>query len=428
MPSARSHTRSEASVLHELERHQRRREQGIPTLTVFAGPPGSAMSLWRRWLHSRGQTLCVSSGTHEGEVSRDWMETLARSRNLEDDAADFLGAAAGLAPGELRSRLKGRTTHERDVLLQELFPTIPGGDVSAACRCLLQSAQVIHKSGEPLDAVLEACERDSLRALMALQALVPKGAAPALLLSGLGADWLTRAARVSARLCDAVPSLVVALQVERPVADTYLRGAESQALALVREGLLELEAPSPEELKRRLKALGVKAPEALAGSLTRLAADGVTDEVLTRFGEAARESEAAITQPEAADRARSHAESFLHSLLEALPATQGLFELNQRAEFRINNRPVEVDFLSRRLRVAIELDGYYHFRDEEAYRRDRRKDLALQRHGYLVLRFLANDVVARFEEIRDTILEVVSLWREGPGGPSPHREDSDAGA
>ncbi|WP_239014739.1 endonuclease domain-containing protein [Archangium violaceum] len=248
------------------------------------------------------------------------------------------------------------------------------------------------------------------------------------MLSGSGAAWLTSAARVAARLCDAVPSLIVALQVDRPTVDAYLHGGESQAMALVREGLLELDTPSAEELKRRLETLGVKSTETLSGSLARLAADGVTDEVLTRYGEAARELEAASKQPEAADRARSSAERFLLALLDSLPATQGLFENNERAEFRINNRPVEVDFLCRRLRVAIEVDGYYHFQDPEAYRRDRRKDLGLQRHGYLVLRFLANDVVARLEEIRDTILEVVSLRRDAPGGPAPRREDADGGA
>ncbi|KFA90692.1 hypothetical protein Q664_26595 [Archangium violaceum Cb vi76] len=420
MPLPRPDNRSDAFVLQALERHQRRREQGIPTLTVLAGPPGTAASLWRQWLGSRRQTSCVSLAAGEVGVIRDWMETLRRTRNLEADAADFLGATAGLAPGELRARLTGSTPHERDVLLQELFPALTTGDISAACRCLLQPPQVPHKSGEPLDAVLEAFEREPLRALTALHALVPVGTVPSLLLSGSGPGWLASAARVATRLCDAVPSLVVALHAERPALDTYLRGGESQSLALVREGLLELEAPSPEELKRRLAKLGVRAPEALSNSLARLAADGVTEEVLARYGEAARELEASRQEPAAADQARSSAESFLRSFLDALPATQGLFELNERTGFRLNNRPVEVDFLSHRLKVAIEVDGYYHFQDEEAYRRDRRKDLALQRHGYLVLRFLASDVVARLEEIRDTILEVVSFRR--------HREDADGGA
>jgi very-short-patch-repair endonuclease len=273
--------------------------------------------------------------------------------------------------------------------------------------------------------VLEACGGDPARALAALHALVPAGTAPALLLAGSGPEWLARAARVASRLCDAAPTLLVALSVDRPAVGTYLRGSESQTRALVREGLVELEAPSPEALRRKLEALGVRSTKALSGSLARLAEDGVSEEVLTCYGEAAREREAAAQDPEAGDRARSHAERFLGMLLDSLPETQGLFELNQRTGFRIHDRPVEVDFLSQRLRMAIEVDGYYHFQGPEAYRRDRRKDLALQQHGYLVLRFLADDVVGRLEEIRDTILRAVALRREARGTPPPHREEPD---
>jgi very-short-patch-repair endonuclease len=40
----------------------------------------------------------------------------------------------------------------------------------------------------------------------------------------------------------------------------------------------------------------------------------------------------------------------------------------------------------------MELDGAQHLADPVAYRRDRRKDPLLQENGYLVLRFLAEDV------------------------------------
>ena len=50
---------------------------------------------------------------------------------------------------------------------------------------------------------------------------------------------------------------------------------------------------------------------------------------------------------------------------------------------------MEVDLLSRELRVAVELDGPQHLADAVAYRRDRRKDRLLQAQGYLVLRFLS---------------------------------------
>lgn len=419
----------EPAVALALERHQRRREQGYPTLTVLAGPPGAALSPWRRWLDARGQALRISTSTTPKALLRDWMEALGRARSLTTDAAEHLGAAAGLRPGELPSRLKGKTTHERGVLLQALLPSLAPGDTSATCRALLELPQVVPNSTEPLDAVLAACEGDALRALGAVHALVPGGAAPALLVwdPGTAEGWLEQAARVCARACEGVPSLVVALQADRSGLEAYLRGPESHTRALVREGRVELTAPSAEELMRRLEAQGVRKARALETPLRQLAADGIPDEVLTRYGEAARKLEAAERESETTDGARSEAERFLYGVLDSLPATRGLFELNAKAEFLLRGRPVEVDFLSRRLRLAIEVDGYHHFRDAERYRRDRRKDLALQRHGYWVLRFLADDVVARFEEIRDTLLEVISIRRQDLGGPPPRGEGGDAG-
>lgn len=429
MPLARPDTRSDAFALHELERHQRRREQGIPTLTVLAGPPGTAASLWRRWLESLHRPGCMVSASGEVDVVRAWLDTLARSRSLEADAADFLGAAAGLAPGELPARLKGKTSHERDVLLLELLPSAPDGDASTACRSLLQP-QVTHNSGDPFDALLAACEQDPLRVLAALRVLVPPDAVPALLLTGSGAEAMSRAARTAAKLCAVSPSLVIALAVDRPSLDAYLHGGQSQALAMVREGLIELSAPSAETLGRKLGSLGVKRPETLSGPLARLAAEGVPDEVLTLFGEVVREQQRGSHKDEPQgdepqDRARSKEERFLHAFLDAHPSTHGLFELNASPEFLLAGREVEVDLLARRLRIAVEIDGYYHFKDEEAYRRDRRKDAALQRNGYLVLRFLAQDVVARLEEILDTISEVIlqrseALTRTGSPGEVAH--------
>ena len=53
---------------------------------------------------------------------------------------------------------------------------------------------------------------------------------------------------------------------------------------------------------------------------------------------------------------------------------------------------MEVDLLCADARLAVELDGSQHLDSADAYRRDRRKDMLLQQHGYFVLRFLAEDV------------------------------------
>ena len=67
---------------------------------------------------------------------------------------------------------------------------------------------------------------------------------------------------------------------------------------------------------------------------------------------------------------------------------------------------MEVDLLCDKPRRAIELDGPQHLGDPVAYRRDRRKDQLLQENGYVVLRFLAEDVAKDLDAVLDAILRV----------------------
>ena len=64
---------------------------------------------------------------------------------------------------------------------------------------------------------------------------------------------------------------------------------------------------------------------------------------------------------------------------------------------------MEVDFLDADARIVIELDGPQHLADEDAYRRDRRKDALLQENGYLVLRFLAEDLGTRLDAVLNQV-------------------------
>lgn len=69
---------------------------------------------------------------------------------------------------------------------------------------------------------------------------------------------------------------------------------------------------------------------------------------------------------------------------------------------------MEVDFVNQRLRLVVELDGQQHFSNAEAYRRDRRKDRLLQQNGYLVLRFLAEDLGKDLDGVLDAILQFLA--------------------
>jgi len=143
-----------------------------------------------------------------------------------------------------------------------------------------------------------------------------------------------------------------------------------------------------------------------AASVQRLLRDGVDAPLGELFVHAACTFEEGATGVE---RARSASEAFLYRRLQTLPDTAGKFHLNVELPIPFDGRgAMEVDLLSAEARVAIELDGPQHLADPAAYRRDRRKDALLQEHGYVVLRFLAEDVGKHLDDVLDTLLRTLA--------------------
>jgi very-short-patch-repair endonuclease len=110
--------------------------------------------------------------------------------------------------------------------------------------------------------------------------------------------------------------------------------------------------------------------------------------------------------------ARSTAEATLYEALEATPATAGRFQLNASLSVRFGSRAAEIDLLSRSDRIAIEIDGFHHFADLDNYRRDRRKDLVLQTHGFVVVRLLAEDVMRDVRSAVNAVCQVLAYRLE----------------
>ena len=143
-----------------------------------------------------------------------------------------------------------------------------------------------------------------------------------------------------------------------------------------------------------------------SGSVRRLVRDGVDAPLATLFVHVAR---AIPADAEGADRARSATEAFLYRRLETLPATKGRFELNAALPIAFaGSGTLEVDLLCADARVAVEVDGAQHLADPAAYRRDRRKDQLLQENGYLVLRFLSQDIGTELDLVLDAITRAIS--------------------
>jgi very-short-patch-repair endonuclease len=157
-----------------------------------------------------------------------------------------------------------------------------------------------------------------------------------------------------------------------------------------------------------------------AVSIRRLVSDGVDVPLADLFVHAVRR---VASDAEGEGRARSATEAFLYRRLQTLPATAGRFRLNAKLLIQFDERgEMEIDLLDAEARLAIELDGPQHLADPDAYRRDRRKDSLLQENGYLVLRFLAEDVGKRLDLILDTIQRVLNFrMRNIPGLVSSER-------
>lgn len=143
-----------------------------------------------------------------------------------------------------------------------------------------------------------------------------------------------------------------------------------------------------------------------AASVRRLIRDGVDTPLADLF------TQAAHSFPLDADgviRCRSATEAFLYRRLQTLPATAGRFRLNAELPLPFDGHgQMEVDLLCDDARLAIELDGPQHVGHVEAYRRDRRKDFMLQQNGYLVLRFLAEDVGKSLDIVLDAVLSALA--------------------
>jgi very-short-patch-repair endonuclease len=101
-------------------------------------------------------------------------------------------------------------------------------------------------------------------------------------------------------------------------------------------------------------------------------------------------------------RARHTTMRVLFKALARDSRTRGWFELDGKV--RAPQGPaIDVPLVAHKARLAVELDAWYQFHDPEGYRRDRVQDTRLQRAGYFVLRFPAEDVDDRLATTIDQL-------------------------
>ncbi len=380
--------------LRRLDQHQQKRKNGIPTLSVLVGPPSQVMSLWLDWSLGSGRELLLISQESRDLVRRAAGEWLSRPW-IMDRLIDHLSPGINMPSQHVRELLKGESCQERMNIAAQMISLSSPRSVEMVSRCLLEG-----EAGS------------DYRALMEGLALIEGHLAPGLLFLSYEAPEET--VKVLADLIELCPGVPVAWSI--PSSD-YLefleRTPSSRAGMICREGLVVLGEHPVEDTGWK----PLRHEECFGGLLSKdafqcpsesvdlhEAADPYPGDMAT--GQILRKS------PEQLDRARSAAEAFLYDRLESLPETAGMFQLNgvMSADWGPHGR-VEVDLLCMSRRVAVEIDGYHHFCDPEGYRKDRQKDIILQQQGFLVLRFLADDVVSRMEVILNTVLSALR-WRD----------------
>jgi very-short-patch-repair endonuclease len=332
------------------------------------------------------------------EIAMAWL----RSQNIDPDLF-------------ARHCLETKSLHEFELVWREQLPKISAKPAAHLVYEIILSfinRSSIHQSvlGIIDGGRAPAAQRDdeAINVLLGFASMLNASGAYTILLDTPHAsspDWIESAATRLAEIANSSPALPVALAASLIEAEAFLRKAPQSRLAtLLREGRVDLESSITAAAPMDTDRFTITVPSETATALERIGASSKLRELLREA--VARLAESVDRTGE--DRARSAAERFLFEVLESWSATAGKFKLNQPLEFVHGSSAALGDLVAPVPRLAIELDGgYHHLRDFDAYRRDRRKDYGYQRHGYLVLRFLSEDVVTRLDEILRTIVEAL---------------------
>lgn len=385
-----------------LNRHAIRRTAAVPTVSLLVGPIGAGGRTWRRWAAATGRSVVVAN--RNLFPLAEWVRSVADrvdlpagavrclARRAERDSAEFLAAWLVKTPADRERFFSTVAPNADDELLRTVAALAAGrGSGSAA-------AAALGDLGEPV--------------VLMIVRLVPSAVWPSVLFVAGSTEDFSAVAPAAERWATRVPAVPVAVAVPAGVWDEFLAAAaESRAKALLKEGEIRVPVMDLATVERTLSEAGAAGSAAAA-----LAASGADPALVEAAVGVVRATVAPPTTQVEDDRARSAAEGFLFEFLETLPETAGRFELNASLDFHFGPRLAEVDFLCRSRRIAIELDGYFHFVAPDGYRSDRTKDWELQRRGFLVLRFLAEDVIPRLEMIRDRILDALTV---NPHGAQP---------
>jgi hypothetical protein len=402
--------------------------------------------MWRMWTVRRARRTAVVAGGTVEDWFREWIHNALSGRDLYLDAECYLRQRLPEPQDASRDDLLGKTPYELGLAFERADLDEHGVGADRLCRWLL----LRRAGGQPLTAddlirtqlSWAGTSSGAIDAVSQLLGLMPPAAVPALLVVFDGAstphrngeavssqiELLQVSARPLANLVTCAPRLTLAVAVSEECWQAYMeRAPESFAKAVVREHVIHVRGWTADRVRQAVAARTSRAidvPEPVFVEVARLGASTALVDSLCAASIADPSGRCGQIEVSGVENAngvssewsvdendpwKSAQELFLFQLLEHTADLAGRFQLNAEPGFPFGHQPAAVDLLSLPLRIAVEIDGYYHFTSPDRYRRDRRKDVALQRHGFLVLRFLAEDVVPRMQTVLQAIRDAVHL-------------------
>jgi len=344
----------DAPFVAALDRHGAERTRGSHVLSVVAGDAMATQTAWATWAAGHGYLTLVTQANDLDAAIADLLAQTPWLRCLPE-ARRRLAAAAKIEVDAVDAALDARSASERRIWIEDVAGLDRHAWVSGWLLCALRRSTMSlpDLASAPVQGgklLAIACELASPVAVL-VQHPTPD------------ALWLERSIATAAALISYLPGHSVAVTAPDALVTRVLRGdRESAALSMAREGLVTMTAPVQ------------RSP----------------------------------------GRARCRTTRVLFDALARDPRTRGQFELDCQVAGSGGGPAIDVDLMAPGARIAIEIDGWYHFHDPEGYRRDRVQDVRLQRAGYFVMRFLAEDVDDRLALTLDQIA-IALAGRRTPG-------------
>lgn len=200
------------AIAATLDRHERRRGQGLPTVSTLAGPVGLSLNQARVWAEARGRSVVRIAVPNPDAAIDAWVARLVAENDLRQSVIAWLARRLGRPEADLGPRLRRMTPFERDTFLDDALADAAGAGLDVVGRHLLAGlASGTPLAPESLAADLVAAGLPHCLPATTLLELVPGTGAPLFLLIPVersetpGEPTLGRWAELAAGLVEAAP-------------------------------------------------------------------------------------------------------------------------------------------------------------------------------------------------------------------------------